>query len=282
MNRAIFLGILLASLAVGMIGAAQTAPSPVAAPSATDNDARFQQNLRRWNGLSDAQKQRMRELYERWKAMPEAERERVRGNLERFRQLKENQQRVIVRARQMMERMHARTREDIRRRLGEMQQMPPDRRRPFMQKFMAIQSVMKEDWERLRTLPWGSPEARQLVLQMRVKGMILGALPPEEIERLKNLPPEERRREVTRLFEERRQMIGPLPEGGPHPPPPGRLGEGDGQRRPHFGPPRPWSRPDGRRPDGPPSDAPHPDGPPPDIPRPGSSSPDAPKEGATL
>ena len=217
MNRTVLFVILMASLALGAAAQAQPAELPAGpqfAPApAADNGERFQRNLEQWRQMTPEQRAKIRQLFERWKNLTEEERQRIRQNFERFRKMQQDKQQAILRARQMMSHLQEKAREQLERRMREIEQMPPERRQLVMQKLVAIQTILREDLEQLQALPPTSSEARQLVVQTRWKAMILHAIPPEMIERLKAMPPEARQDALQRLLNERRQMFAPNPEG---------------------------------------------------------------------
>ncbi len=226
MNRLIFAIILALSIGIGIAAGAQ----PVPADNATGGDkACFAENLKKWRSMTPEQQARMRLLYDRWKAMPEAERQRIRENLARFHKMHEGRREAIVRAHKMLEGMHAGTREEIEKRLGEIQQMPPERRERIALRIMFFQETLKDEFEKLRALPPDSPEARQLMMQIHVKGRILRTIPQETFEKLQTMTPEDRQKAVGQYIEEHKTTIGPMPEGGGAPFG-GHRPDGDGPR----------------------------------------------------
>ena len=206
--------LLTALLLCAWMATASAAPQATETPDNTTiekpladngNGERYHRNLERWRKMTPEQHERLRERHERWKKMSEEERARILENYRRLKKMGPERQQAVIRARRVMAKLEPKTREELHEHMMRMRRMPPERRHEMMRQVNQVRQVLAEDYEQLRELPPHTPEARQMVMQLRHKGRWLRRLDPETIERLRNLPPEERREELQKLMEKIQQ-----------------------------------------------------------------------------
>jgi predicted Fe-S protein YdhL (DUF1289 family) len=218
MNRIVLcMAIVLGFIVAGPAYAQEPVTDGKQAPAA-ENGEHFRRNLERWLKMPPGERQKLIELHERWKRMPPEERQRIMENYRRFRSLPFEKQQALLRTRAMMGHLQQGLREDVRRKMHAMRQMPPEHRRLLIQKMTGMKTLFQEDYEELKRFGPQSEEARRVLGDMRTKARALHGLSLEEIERLKNLSPEARREVVRKLIEEWKNRPHPPHDG---PPPPG-------------------------------------------------------------
>jgi len=170
-------------------------------------DPAFQERLKRWRAMSEADKARLRDRYEQWKQLPEPRRETLRMSWVRFRAIPADQQaeaKAWFRKLPEPERVRLRQYADRACSFERMQQIP-------LHHFTAwVRNLPREEVERIRRLP--SDERTEAIRRLNhrfydhIVRKVEAQLPEAEREAFRSLPADETLARVRKWYAERKAV----------------------------------------------------------------------------